>query len=103
MAQLLRDCEHVLVRVPRRVALFAIADGALPSNEGRGYVLRRILRRAVRYGRQMLGAKEGFFASLVPSVAASLGDTFPELRAEQERVQAVIAEEEDAFSSMLSQ
>merc|ERR1719316_2232950 len=80
----------------------AIADGAVPSNEGRGYVLRRILRRAVRYGRQMLGAEEGFFAALVPSVVSSLGGTFPELQAQQAQVQAVIAEEESAFSSMLS-
>jgi alanyl-tRNA synthetase len=58
--------------------------GALPSNEGRGYVLRRILRRAVRYGRQFLGAKEGFFSALVPSVVLSLGDTFPELAKQQE-------------------
>ena len=65
-------------------------------------MLRRILRRAVRYGRQKLGAKEGFFASLVPVVAETLGDTFPELRAQQDRVQAILKDEEDAFSSMLS-
>ena len=79
-----------------------MSDGATPSNEGRGYVLRRILRRAVRYGRQKLGTKEGFFAALVPVVGETLGDTFPELRAQQERVQAIIADEESAFSSMLS-
>ena len=65
-------------------------------------MLRRILRRAVRYGGQKLGAKEGFFAALVPVVGETLGDTFPELRAQQERVQAIIADEESAFSSMLS-
>ena len=74
----------------------------MPSNEGRGYVLRRILRRAVRYGQQMLGAKEGFFAALVPSVASALGGTFPELLKQQAHVQAIIAEEEGAFSSMLA-
>ena len=85
-----------------RTLTCAIADGATPSNEGRGYVLRRILRRAVRYGRQMLGAQEGFFAALVPSVVASLGATFPEIEAEAARVQAVIADEEGAFTSMLT-
>jgi len=84
-----------------RTLSFSIADGALPSNEGRGYVLRRILRRAVRYGRQKLGAGEGFFAALVPTVSAEFGATFPELRERQAHVQAVIAEEEQAFSSML--
>ena len=74
----------------------------MPSNEGRGYVLRRILRRAVRYGRQMLGADEGFFAALVPGAIASLAEAFPELPAQQKHVQEVIADEEAAFSSMLS-
>ena len=97
-----RDTAYRVVADHIRTLSCAIADGAVPSNEGRGYVLRRILRRAVRYGQQMLGAKEGFFAALVPSVVTSLGDTFPELLKEQERIQAVIKDEEDAFSSMLS-
>jgi len=97
-----RDTAYRVVADHIRTLSCAIADGALPSNEGRGYVLRRILRRAVRYGRQMLGAQEGFFAALVPSVTTSLGDVFPELRSEADRVQAVIAEEEIAFTNMLS-
>jgi alanyl-tRNA synthetase len=98
----LKDTAYRVIADHIRTLSFAIADGALPSNEGRGYVLRRILRRAVRYGRQMLGAQEGFFAALVPTVAASLGDTFPELRSQLGKVQAVIAEEEMAFTSTLS-
>mmetsp|Transcript_14872 Transcript_14872/g.24817 ORF Transcript_14872/g.24817 Transcript_14872/m.24817 type:complete len:1012 (+) Transcript_14872:16-3051(+) len=97
-----RDTAFRVVADHIRTLTCAIADGAVPSNEGRGYVLRRILRRGVRYGRQMLGAKEGFFAALVPSVVSSLGEIFPELVAQQERVQKIIANEEAAFSSMLS-
>ena len=97
-----RDTAYRVVADHIRTLSTAIADGALPSNEGRGYVLRRILRRAIRYGRQILNAEEGFFAALVPSVVDSLGDTFPELREKQAHVQAVIADEESAFASMLS-
>ena len=97
-----RDTAYRVIGDHIRTLSCAIADGALPSNEGRGYVLRRILRRAVRYGRQILGADEGFFAALVPSVVASLGTTFPELVTQQEHVQRVIADEESAFSTMLS-
>ena len=67
-----------------RCLSFAIADGILPSNEGRGYVLRRILRRAVRYGRN-LGFHEPFFYKLVETVAANFGEVFPELRRNQSR------------------
>ena len=65
-----------------RTLSFAIADGIQPSNEGRGYVLRRILRRAVRYGRS-LGFHEPFFYKLVDVLALTMGDVFPELRARQ--------------------
>jgi alanyl-tRNA synthetase len=84
-----------------RTLTFAITDGAVPSNEGRGYVLRRILRRAVRYGRQMLGAKPGFFADLVPVVVERMGGAFPELRVNPARVQAIIHEEEESFGRTL--
>ena len=84
-----------------RTLIIAITDGQMPGNEGRGYVLRRILRRAVRYGRQKLNAPEGFFAALVPTVVASLGDAFPELRDNPQRVQAIIAEEEESFGKTL--
>jgi len=97
-----RDTAYRVVADHIRTLSTAIADGALPSNEGRGYVLRRILRRAVRYGRQMLGAEEGFFTRLVPAAVGSLSAAFPELAEQQGHVQAVIADEEAAFSSMLS-
>ena len=84
-----------------RTLTFAITDGALPSNVGRGYVLRRILRRAVRYGRQMLNAKPGFFAQLVPVVVERFGDAFPELRKDPERVAGMIHEEEESFGKTL--
>eukprot|EP01055_Gregarina_sp_Pseudo9_P003671 Gregarina_sp_Pseudo_9__3670@NODE_381_length_2990_cov_5_502542_g360_i0_p1_GENE_NODE_381_length_2990_cov_5_502542_g360_i0NODE_381_length_2990_cov_5_502542_g360_i0_p1_ORF_typecomplete_len958_score295_94tRNAsynt_2c/PF01411_19/2_4e194tRNA_SAD/PF07973_14/1_3e04tRNA_SAD/PF07973_14/3_1e12DUF2458/PF10454_9/0_29DUF1018/PF06252_12/0_38DUF3416/PF11896_8/0_87_NODE_381_length_2990_cov_5_502542_g360_i0172890 len=86
-----------------RTLSIAIADGATPSNEGRGYVLRRVLRRAVRYGRQVLGAPANsiWFAELVDTVVASLGDAFPELRVQEARIKAILADEEKQFSKTL--
>lgn len=84
-----------------RTLTFAITDGALPSNVGRGYVLRRILRRAVRYGRQVLGARTGFFSLLVPTVVERFGEVFPELRKDPARVANVILEEEESFGRTL--
>jgi len=84
-----------------RTLTIAITDGQMPSNESRGYVLRRILRRAVRYGRQKLNAPEGFLAGLVPTVVASLGDAFPELKKDPEKVRGIIAEEEASFGKTL--
>jgi alanyl-tRNA synthetase len=78
----------------------AIADGILPSNEGRGYVLRRILRRAVRYGRS-LGFHEPFFYKLVDVLAETLGGVFPEIRARRDHVEQVIQREEEAFDKTL--
>jgi alanyl-tRNA synthetase len=83
-----------------RCLSFAIADGIQPSNEGRGYVLRRILRRAVRYGRN-LGFHEPFFYKLVDVVAANFGDVFPELRKNQARIQTVLKAEEESFNRTL--
>ncbi len=84
-----------------RTLTIAITDGALPSNVGRGYVLRRILRRAVRYGRQMLAAKPGFFHQLVPAVVETMGGFFGELRKNPEHVIDVIKEEEESFGRTL--
>src|SRR5438477_3076510 len=83
-----------------RALSFAIADGIIPSNEGRGYVLRRILRRAVRYGR-VLGFHEPFFFKLADVVARTMGDVFPEIRAKQSRIKETIEREEEAFSKTL--
>jgi alanyl-tRNA synthetase len=85
-----------------RALTAAIADGALPSNEGRGYVLRRLLRRAARFGTQNLGMQEPFIFRVVPAVAAALGDAFPEMRARQDHVQTVIEAEEKAFAVTLT-
>jgi alanyl-tRNA synthetase len=84
-----------------RTLTFAITDGAVPSNEGRGYVLRRILRRAVRYGRQMLNLQGGFFTKLVPVVVESFGGAFPELKKDPARVEKIIREEEESFGRTL--
>ena len=83
-----------------RALSFAIADGIIPSNEGRGYVLRRILRRAVRYGRT-LGFHEPFFFKLVDVVAKTMGDVFPEIRMQQSKIKETIRREEEAFNKTL--
>jgi len=83
-----------------RALSFAIADGIIPSNEGRGYVLRRILRRAVRYGRT-LGFHKPFFFKLVDVVAKTMGDVFPEVRAKQKTIKETIRREEEAFNKTL--
>jgi alanyl-tRNA synthetase len=83
-----------------RALSFAIADGIIPSNEGRGYVLRRILRRAVRYGRT-LGFHEPFFFKLVDVAAKTVGDVFPAIRAKQSQIKETIRREEQAFNKTL--
>jgi len=83
-----------------RTLSLAIADGIIPSNEGRGYVLRRILRRAVRYGRT-LGFHEPFFFKLVDVVVQTMGDVFPEVRSKQKTIQETIRREEESFNKTL--
>uniref|UniRef100_A0AAQ4QLG6 Alanine--tRNA ligase n=1 Tax=Gasterosteus aculeatus aculeatus TaxID=481459 RepID=A0AAQ4QLG6_GASAC len=85
-----------------RTITIALSDGGRPDNTGRGYVLRRILRRAVRYSHEKLGAQRGFFATLVDVVVASLGNAFPELKKDPEMVKEVINEEEEQFLKTLS-
>ena len=92
------DMAYRVVADHIRTLSFAIADGAVPSNDGRGYVLRRVLRRAVRYGRQNLNAELGFFAQLVRTLVELMGDVFPELREKEEYVTSIIREEEESFS-----
>ncbi|HNV98302.1 MAG TPA: alanine--tRNA ligase [Chitinophagales bacterium] len=80
-----------------RAVSFCIADGQLPANNGAGYVIRRILRRAIRYGFSFLGLKKPFFHELVPVLADQFHDVFPELHAQRDLVAKVIFEEESAF------
>lgn len=80
-----------------RAIAFAIADGQLPSNAKAGYVIRRILRRAVRYGYTFLGQKEAFIYKLVPTLVNEMGDAFPEIAAQQKLVMKVMQEEESSF------
>jgi len=84
-----------------RTMTFAITDGALPGNEGRNYVLRRILRRGVRYGRQILKAKSGFLSNLVRVVVDNMKDAFPEIAERYETVIEIVREEENAFEKTL--
>mmetsp|Transcript_122309 Transcript_122309/g.191847 ORF Transcript_122309/g.191847 Transcript_122309/m.191847 type:complete len:962 (-) Transcript_122309:149-3034(-) len=84
-----------------RTLTIALTDGAVPSNDGRGYVLRRILRRAVRYGKEILDAPPGFFHELVDAVLDTLGDAFPELKENPEDVKEIIKAEEEQFGKTL--
>ena len=80
-----------------RTIAFSITDGQLPGNAKAGYVIRRILRRAVRYGYTFLGQKQAFLYRLLPVLIDSMGDAYPELAAQQELISRVIKEEEEAF------
>ncbi|MEO6408272.1 MAG: alanine--tRNA ligase [Burkholderiaceae bacterium] len=79
-----------------RACAFTVVDGVIPGNEGRGYVLRRITRRAIRHGYK-LGARKPFFHKLVAALALEMGDAYPELRRAQARVTEVLAQEEERF------
>ena len=86
-----------------RAVAFAIADGQLPSNTGAGYVIRRILRRAIRYGFTFLGTKEPFINKLVAVLATQMGEFFPEIKSQEQLVTNVIREEEASFLRTLEQ
>lgn len=97
------DLEHKSLRVIAdhiRSCTFLICDGVLPSNEGRGYVLRRIIRRAIRHGHK-LGQSEPFFHKLVGALAEVMGDAYPELRQQQAQAEKVLALEEEQFAKTL--
>ena len=85
-----------------RTIAFAIADGQLPSNAKAGYVIRRILRRAVRYSYSFLGQKDAFLYKLVPVLVDQMGEAYPELKAQQTLITKVIKEEEEAFLRTLA-
>ena len=100
-----KDSKHHSVRVIAdhiRSCSFLIADGVLPSNEGRGYVLRRIIRRAIRHGYQ-LGGQTPFFYKLVSALADEMGDAYPELTEKQEFIESVLQKEESKFVETLDQ
>ncbi|MBL0920836.1 MAG: alanine--tRNA ligase [Phycisphaerales bacterium] len=96
-----RDVAYRVVADHARTLTFALTDGAVPGNEGRGYVLRRILRRAYRYGRQYLGAPETFLCEIVPTIVEHFGAFFPELKKDPARVAAIIRDEEESFGRTL--
>ncbi len=83
-----------------RACSFLVVDGVIPSNEGRGYVLRRIIRRAIRHGYK-LGQKHTFFHRLVADLSRVMGDAYPELVAKQDQVKAVLLQEEERFAETL--
>jgi alanyl-tRNA synthetase len=92
-----RDVAMRVIADHVRAVSFAIADGQLPSSGGAGYVIRRILRRAIRYGYSFLGLKEPFICQLVPVLAEQMGEFFPEIKSGQTLVSKVIREEEESF------
>uniref|UniRef100_A0A915IAM8 Alanine--tRNA ligase n=1 Tax=Romanomermis culicivorax TaxID=13658 RepID=A0A915IAM8_ROMCU len=96
------DMSYRVVADHIRTLTIALSDGGRPDNAGRGYVLRRILRRGVRYATEKLNAKRGFFSTLVSVVVDVLGDTFPELRKDPQSVIDVINDEEEQFLKTLS-
>jgi len=91
---------HRVIADHLRMLSFSIADGALPSNDGRGYVLRRILRRAARYGKK-IGLNGPFIHALVPQLIRTMGDAYPELVKHGEQITAVIRNEEESFLQTL--
>ena len=95
------DIAYRVVADHIRTLTIALSDGAVPSNQDRGYVLRRILRRAVRYGKEVLNARAGFFARLVDTVDETLGGTFPEIHRNKADVKAILHEEEFQFAKTL--
>ncbi|XP_058206475.1 alanine--tRNA ligase [Rhododendron vialii] len=95
------DMAYRVVADHIRTLSFAIADGSCPGNEGREYVLRRILRRAVRYGTEVLKAQPGFFNGLVKVLVEVMGDVFPELRQHEVHIRDIIADEEASFGKTL--
>ncbi len=86
-----------------RAVSFSIADGQLPSNNGAGYVIRRILRRAIRYGFTFLDTKEPFIYKLVDTLSEQMGEAFPELKSQKQLISQVIQEEENSFLRTLDQ
>uniref|UniRef100_UPI001F0E2E58 alanine--tRNA ligase-related protein n=1 Tax=Vogesella mureinivorans TaxID=657276 RepID=UPI001F0E2E58 len=100
-----QDLENKSLRVIAdhiRACSFLIVDGVLPSNEGRGYVLRRIIRRALRHG-WMLGVRGSFFHKMVAALVEQMGEAYPELREKQATVEAALRAEEERFAETLDQ
>jgi alanyl-tRNA synthetase len=97
----LKDTAYRVIGDHIRALTFALTDGGTPSNIGRGYVIRSILRRAERYGWQQFGTKEPFLFKLVPVVVSQMGDVFPELKRDPKKVQDVIRGEEQNFLGLL--
>jgi alanyl-tRNA synthetase len=99
------DIEHTSLRVIAdhvRSCAFLVSDGVIPSNEGRGYVLRRIIRRAARHGNK-LGAEKAFFHNLVAPLALEMGEAYPELVTRQAQIEKVLLQEEEQFAKTLDQ
>ncbi|KAL4935069.1 alanine--tRNA ligase [Aspergillus oleicola] len=96
------DTAYRVVADHTRTLMFAISDGVVPNNEGRGYVIRRVLRRGARYARKYFGVEIGsFFSKIVPTVVDQLGDMFPELKQKQQDVMEILDEEELSFAKTL--
>lgn len=96
-----RDTAYRVVADHLRALSFAIADGAAPGNDGRNYVLRRILRRAIRFGRDCLGGPIGFFSTLLDTLQHCMGETFPEIVSQGDRIREELRSEEKSFEQTI--